>query len=251
MKHVCNFIIFFIILYCFSIFSVYADIDKENSWNEYIEFRDSVYNYNDDLESIKNLYLNAVESANLYFTGNDLSIALSRCDFILGLYYVSIGNKELASECFDTGLSFAELVINNQKNNYLACLMYTENLCQNCGVKPLNYVIKNGPKIQVWAKKTLELNSNCGSAMYLLNAQYIYAPSPFSNYKKGISEMSKILKNPTVVLHKDDLFNIYYSIGYGYMNLGNNKEAMLWFNKALEIYPKNYYLNMSINKINF
>ena len=251
MKRICYFIIFFIISYCFSIFTIYADIDRQYIlWDEYVELRDSVYNNSYDLDGIKNLYTKAVESANLNFTGNDLSIALSRCDFILGLYYTFTEKKELASQTFDTGIAFAELALKNHKDDYLATLMYAENLCQNCGVKPFSYVVKNGPKIQVWADKTLTINPNSGSAMYLLYAQYIFAPAPFANYKKGLNEMYQVLQKPNVILQKDDTFNITSAIGYAYFKLQENEKAVQWLNKSLEIYPDNLFVNSLMSQLN-
>ena len=116
-------------------------------------------------------------------------------------------------------------------------------ISQNCSVKPVSYVLSNGTKVNGFGKNALKLDPKYGAAKYLLSAQYIYAPAPFHNHKKGIKEMESILNDPNNRLEKDDKFNVMSAIGYGYIERKDTENATIWLKKSLEIYPTNKYVN--------
>jgi len=96
-------------------------------------------------------------------------------------------------------------------------------------------------KIGKIAKQALDADPKNGAALYLLSAQHIYAPSPFNNYRRGIKEMQQILDTSGVRLENDDLFNITSALAYVYIRQEKYDEALPWIQKALEVYPTNFF----------
>lgn len=225
--------------YCF------ANVNKNLIlWEDYLVLRDSVYNNASNVTNLLEMYQKAIESAYENFTEDELYIALSRCEFILGRAFLFEHDNENAAIHFSSGAEYAAQALEINDSG-MGTLMYAENVSQNCLLQPMSYVLKNGPKVKGWAKKVLQNEPKSGAAMFLMNAQLIYAPAPFSNYKKGIKELEKIFEQENIWLEKDDLFNILSAIGLGYLELNNKTQALTCFNYALEIYPG----NINIRKI--
>jgi tetratricopeptide (TPR) repeat protein len=120
--------------------------------------------------------------------------------------------------------------------------MYAENISQNCSVKPTTYAITNGSKIGGLASRVLKMDPVSAAALYLSNAQHVYAPSPWNNYKKGIKNLTQILQNSSVRMQKDDEFNIVSSVGYAYFKMKDYLQAAAWFSRALTVYPGNAFV---------
>ncbi len=203
-------------------------------------FRDAMYN--DPLNGAKMLqeYNKAVESAESALSGYSLYVELSRCEYYMGRSYFYRENNDLAGKHYDKGLEYAQKAL-NIKRGADALIMYAENLSQNCAVKPTSYAIANGLSIGGYAKEALKIEKNNAAAMYLLAAQNIYAPAPFHNHKKGIAEMKEILSTSNIKLAKDDEFNVTSSIAYGYIQRKEFDEALPWIEKALVVYPQNFF----------
>lgn len=222
--------------------SLFAEVNTHDVlWDEYIVLRDAMYNNIHSAEELLPLYNSAVASAKVNFTDDTLLVALSRCEYMMGRAYSYEENKDAAGARYDAGDKYAEQAL-NIRESATAHLMRGENISQNCSVKPVSYALSYGTKVGGLAKKVLKLDENYGAAMYLQTAQYIYAPSPFHNHKKGIKEMQEILNNSAARLEKDDIFNLTSAIGYGYLQREEKAEAKKWFLKALEVYPGNKYV---------
>lgn len=229
-------------LLCFS-GSLFALTDVENVlWDDYIVLRDTMYNCEKNAEGLIPLYETAKKSANELFKEDTLLVALSRCEYIMGRAYSYEENKEKAGEYYDAGEEYAAQAL-EIKETTTAQLMYAENISQNCSVKPTSYAISKGTKVGALGLAILEVKPSSAAAKYLRAAQYIYAPAPFHNYKKGIRVMQEILNDPNNTFEKDDIFNITSSIGYGFMERKVYDEAAVWYKKALELYPNNSYVN--------
>lgn len=234
-----------IIIFLFLLISVplFALTDTHTVlWDEYITLRDSMYNSVTSAEGLLPLYNEAVASAKKNFSDDTLYIALSRCEYIMGRAYNYESNKDMAEKYFDAGQEYAEKALDIKKSA-TAYLMLGETISQNCSVKPVSYVLSNGTKVNGFGKNALKLDPKYGAAKYLLSAQYIYAPAPFHNHKKGIKEMESILNDPNNRLEKDDKFNVMSAIGYGYIERKDTENATIWLKKSLEIYPSNKYVN--------
>lgn len=226
----------------FAATSLFARTDYEKVlWDDYITLRDSVYNSAAPAKDLIPLYDTARQSAEKLFTEDSLLVAYSRCEYMMGRAYSYEDNKEMAGKHYDAGEDYVNKALKIKKSA-AALIMYGENVSQNCSVKPVSYAVKMGTKVSGFASDVLEVDPNNGAALYMKDAQHIYAPSPFHNYNKGIKKMLALYNDPTVDFEKDDLFNVASAIGYGYMGKKNYKDARVWFNKALEYYPNNSFV---------
>lgn len=215
--------------------SIFADIPVSVAL-----LRDSMYNNPLNHDDLILVYDATVEDVQAELTGYDLYVALSRCEYYMGRSYAYAENKNVAGSYYDKGLEYAQKAL-DIKEGYDALLMYGENLSQNCAVKPTSYAIANGLKINGYAKDVLKLEPKNGAAMFLRSAQHAYAPTPFHNYRKAIKEMNEILDTPAIILESDDMFNVTSAIAYAHMKKKEYTEALVWIEKALEVYSTNYF----------
>ncbi|MFI3256779.1 MAG: tetratricopeptide repeat protein [Spirochaetales bacterium] len=202
--------------------------------------RDTMYNDPLNHTALNSLYEDIIAELQSSLNGYDLYVALSRCEYYMGRSYAYADEKEKAGMYYDKGLEYAEKALDINKG-YEALLMYGEHISQNCAVKSTSYAIANGLKVGRYAKDVLKLQPKNAAAMYLSSAQHVYAPSPFHNYRKGISEMTDILNTSGIILAKDDEFNVTSAIAYAHMQRKEYDEALTWIAKALELYPSNIF----------
>lgn len=234
--------VFVILFALFAATSLFARTDFEKVlWDDYITLRDSVYN-SVPSEELLPLYDTARKSAEEIFTEDSLFVAYSRCEYMMGRAYSYEENKDMAGKHYDAGEAYVNKAL-EIKRSAAALIMYGENVSQNCSVKPVSYALTMGTKVGGFAKDVLDVDPDNGAALYMKDAQYIYAPSPFHNYGKGIKRMLEIYNDPNIDFEKDDLFNVASAIGYGYMGKKQYDDAKEWFNKALEYYPNNKFVN--------
>jgi len=118
--------------------------------------------------------------------------------------------------------------------------MLAENISQSCVVRTTSYAIANGLKVEKYSKNALEIDSRNAAAQFMIAARWVYAPSPFHNHNRGIEMLTAIPNGSN--MEKDDMFNVYSSIGYAYIQKKDNAQARVWLSKALEIYPTNKYV---------
>ncbi len=226
--------IFVVLCFLFSV-SVFSEINASVAM-----LRDTMYNDALNHEKVLLQYEKTVAELEKTLTGYDLYVELSRCEYYVGRSYFYGEKNDLAGERYDKGLAYAQKALDIKKGEE-ALLMYAENLSQNCAVKPTSYAIAHGLSIGGYAKDVLKINENNAAASYLLSAQHIYAPAPFHNHRKGIREMKEILEMPEVVIEKDDEFNLTSAIAYGYIEREEYEEALPWIEKALAVYPGNFF----------
>lgn len=245
-KIIFSLFIYLILFICSA--SLYASTDYTHIlWDDYRTFRDAMYNSENE-ETLFSLQEKARSSAETLFTGADLFIAQSRLEYIMGRAYSYEGDSDKAALYYDKGEALAKKAL-DIKETAPALLMYAENISQNCSVKGVGYAISMGTKVQGLAKDVIKMEPKNGAALYMNSCQYIYAPSPFHNYKKGIKELLALYEDKSNVYEKDDLFNITSAIGYGYMQRKEYEDARVWFNKALEYYPGNKFVKGLLNDI--
>jgi tetratricopeptide (TPR) repeat protein len=237
-------ILFALLLGGFVVFNMFS---QPVLWSDYVVLRDTMYNRQVVAYEMQPFYEAAVESAKKMFSDSELLTALSKCEYIMGRAYLYEEQKSKAGEYFDKGAQYAKQAA-DASNMSDAWLMYAENISQNCSVKPTSYAITNGSKINGLASRVLKMDPASGAALYLSNAQHVYAPSPFNNYKKGIKNLSEILADSSVRMQKDDEFNIISSIGYAYYQIKNYVEAASWFTRALAVYPGNEFVAGMLKK---
>jgi len=223
-----------------------AILSAQNLPEWMIPLRDSIYEQILTADEIVPLYDAAKSAATEEFSGTQLSLTLSRCEYFMGRAYLFEERNNEARAHFSEGLKIAESLINSYPSSE-AWLLRGENLSHICQIATVGFVMANGLKIEDYAKQALKFNSRNAPARYLIAARWVYAPAPLNNLKKGIEMMSAILENTD--MEKDDFFNVYSAIGYGYMQQKKPSEARIWFNKSLEFYPTNKFVNGLLEKL--
>lgn len=203
-------------------------------------FRDAMYADPLNHESLRVLYEQTKTDILASLNDYDMYVAQSRLDYYMGRSYSYAQNKTEAASFYDRSLESAEKALAICEGPE-ALLMQGESLSQNCAVKPTSYALAHGMKIGKIAKQALDADPKNGAALYLLSAQHIYAPSPFNNYRRGIKEMRQILDTSGVRLENDDLFNITSALAYVYIRQEKYDDALPWIQKALEVYPTNFF----------
>lgn len=159
----------------------------------------------------------------------------------MGRAYFYEKDEKNAARHYEKGIEYAGAAVDENKCAE-SLLIYAENISAACTVKSVGWVMKWGVKIAGLDKKILKLEPSNAAALYMLNAQDVYAPKPFCSWSQGLKNMSAMLENETLVIGKDDNFNIISAIGYAYMMKKDKENAKLWLEKSLEIYPNNKYV---------
>ncbi|MDR2028727.1 MAG: tetratricopeptide repeat protein [Treponema sp.] len=211
----------------------------------YIPLRDAVYEQNLKADEIAPLYRATKARAEQSLAGVERFLVLSRCEYMMGRAYQYEERKDEAATRYTEGIAWAEKALDAGAGAQ-GWQMLAENISQSCAVRPVSYAMANGLKVERYAKNALELEARNAAAQYMLAARWVYAPSPFNNYKKGIQMMGDILNNGD--LQRDDLFNVYSAIGYAYFQQKKHTEARPWFLKSLEVYPTNKHVRDLLEK---
>ena len=188
---------------------------------------------------IEPIYREVSDMAWNFLSGASQYVVLSRCDYLMGRAYAYEERKNEARSRYDSGVNYAERAMKIQESAE-AWVMLAENISQSCTVRPASYAMANGLKVEKYSKNALDINGRYAAARFLIAARWVYAPSPFNNYNRGIQMLTDIQDNSD--MEKDDMFNIYLAIGYGYMQQKNAAAARLWFSRASEVYPTNKYV---------
>ncbi len=135
--------------------------------------------------------------------------------------------------------------------------LYGEVLGQMILLNNFGFLLKNGPQIPKYTERALELDPENIKARIMEAGEKIYSPRLFGgNPQRGIDMFLALLdgrggndagtygRSESSNDHspdREDLFNIYSGIGYAYTALENNDDALLWFKKALRVYPGNVF----------
>ena len=209
-----------------------------------VPLREAVYEQRLTANQVRPLYETAKAAAQSNATGAALNVALSRCEYFMGraLHYENRTSE--ATVHYEEGMRLAESALAASPSAD-AWVMRAENLSQRCAIGPWTYTAANGLNVERFAKNGLALNSRNAAAQILVAARWVYAPAPFHDHRRGIRMMTDILQNGDV--GKDDIFNIYFGIGWGHMQLRNYADARTWFGRAQEIYPTNKSVAEQLN----
>jgi tetratricopeptide (TPR) repeat protein len=205
----------------------------------FIPLRDAVYEQNLKAGEIVDLYRAAKAQAETGLSGAEQFVVFSRCEYMMGRAYQYEERKDEAAGHYAEGITWAEKALDAGAGAE-GWQMLAENISQSCAVRPVSYAMANGLKVEKYAKKALELDARNAAALYMVAARWVFAPSPFNNYKRGIPMMEDIIN--TGNMQRDDRFNVYSAIGYAYYQQKKFAEARPWFLKSLEIYPTNKYV---------
>jgi tetratricopeptide (TPR) repeat protein len=204
----------------------------------FIPLREAVYEQTLKADEIAPLFSTVQRRAEEALSGAARSVMLSRCEYMMGRAYQNEDRKEEAAARYAEGMSWAEKAL-KEKESAEAWQMLAENISQSCAVRSTGYAMANGLKVEQYAKKALALNKRNAACQYMIAARWVFAPWPFYDYEKGIKMMTAILSEGD--MEKDDLFNVYSALGYGYIQQKKIDLARPWLLKSLEVYPSNQY----------
>ena len=211
---------------------------KANLSEWLVPLREAIYEQKLKADEIKPIYIEALAASREKCSGTALDLALSRCEYLMGRAFQFEKRNDEAFVHYSEGMRLAESVTKTAPGDE-AWVLLTESLSQSCAIRSVAYAMANGLNVDKYAKNALAINNRNAAAQYIVAARWIFAPSPFSNHKRGIEMMKEIFDNGD--MDKDDLFNVYSAIGYGYIQQKKYDEAQPWLMKSLEIYPTNQY----------
>ncbi len=231
-------------LSAFCVFSLFAE---DNLPPYFLALREAVYEQNLSSGEIVPIYNESKRQAELSLNGKDLYIMLSRCAYMMGRAYQYEEQKDKAGSCYDEGIVHAQNSLDIMPTD-TGWQMLAENISQNCAVKSTGYAISNGLKVQNYSENALKLNPNNAACQYMAAARWVFAPSPFHNYRRGIRMMEDIVNNNSAGMQKDDRFNVLSAIGYAYFQQKKYTDAKPWLEKALEVYPTNKFVQNMLNE---
>jgi tetratricopeptide (TPR) repeat protein len=213
------------------------------SWLE--SFRDAVFSQNITIPEAERLFQEADQQARENLNGSALYAVLARCEYFLGRVYQDLNRKDEAVSHFEKTIKLAEesLAQNDGADASVrseAYEMIASGYGHICMLKSTAWVIANGPKVEENAKKALRHDSRNARALYMLSSRWVFGPGLFGDPKRGIAEMEEILNGPADK-ERDSYYNVFTALGYAYMRLNQNQEALSWIQKALALYPTNKY----------
>ena len=220
----------------FLLLGVPAYGDSVPDW--FIPLRDAIYEQRLSANEIVPLYRSVSDTARRSLSGSAQYVMLSRCEYMMGRAYQYEERKDEAASRYSDGISWAEKAL-QERASAEAYQMLAENISQSCAVRSVSYAMANGLKVERYSKNALDIDRRNGAARIMIAARWVYAPSPFHNYNRGI-EMMKVIPDECN-MDRDDLFNVYIAIGYAYMQQRNNPQARIWISRSLEVYATNKY----------
>lgn len=234
--------------------------------------------YNNEIPTIakaQELYNAAVDSLPESFDDYQQAVHFARCEFYLGMCimgeydFSSIEKiksmtdttdnsknlseqvkktKEQAASHFDSAISFAQAALKIHEGPD-AYVIYAMGISSNCTVKNSSYVINNGLKVGSFSKKALQLDAQNATACYYQNAQDLFAPPFFANYKRGYNKMLSFYNNENLRKEKFDTYYFITAIAFSFYKTNNKENALIWYKKSLEIYPKNSFALKMIKEL--
>ena len=227
--------IFLLLLLCLC--PLLADAGEAPVW--FIPLRDAVFAQTLKAEEVAPIYRETVRQAGARLSGGDRDSMLSRCELMMGKSFQLDEQNDEALACYEKGIALAERSVASGPSPE-AYEMLSANIGQACMLKPRSWVIANGLKVEQNARKALSLNPRNAACIYMTASRWVFGPGIFGNPQRGIVEMEAILNGPAD-LEKDDFFNVYSAIGYAYIRIKKNQEALPWIRKSLELYPTNKF----------
>jgi hypothetical protein len=210
----------------------------------FLPLRDAVYAEEISADAVIALYDNVVRGAS-----NDF-LLLSRAEYFAGRALQAEGRKKEAVRHYDQGMVLAWKSLKGKEKDLTTAtaaaaaggyLLLAENISQLCAVNGMSYALFNGLKVETYSREVLKRDSRNAAALYLIAARYVYAPSPFYDYERGITMMTAIYEDSAVIMDKDDRFNVCSALSFAYMRQKKPSDARRWAEAALGVYPTNKY----------
>ncbi|MDR0527885.1 MAG: hypothetical protein LBG79_08765 [Spirochaetaceae bacterium] len=229
---------------CLPAAPVFAQSYKDTIPAWLVPLREVVYEQKLLADAALPVYNTAKEKALSEYSGAESLYLVSRCEYFIGRIYQFDKQNKKAISFFEAGLEAAERSI-SIKESALGWEMRAANLAQLCSLKSVAFAVANGLDVEKFSKNALKFDSRNAPAQYMIASRWVYAPAPFNDTKKGIKMMQESL-NGGASLQKDDLFNIWVALAYGYLRENKKKEAGDCIDKALLIYPTNKFVGIEL-----
>jgi tetratricopeptide (TPR) repeat protein len=210
----------------------------------FCEFRDAVYSQDTQLRETMRLYTMAKQDIERECAGADLYRSLSRCEYLMGLSFLTEGKKDEAAAFFEQGIAYAEESLAIQPESEAYRLLGT-NISFLCEIRR-SYGFVNFSKIRENAQKALDLNPDNLTARYLIAAAYVAAPWPFGNTRRGAALLEEILRQDIGGMEKEDRFNLYLMLEAACVKQKKTQEARIWHEKAASLYPTNTFIRLLV-----
>ncbi|MDR2184138.1 MAG: hypothetical protein LBO80_00505 [Treponema sp.] len=217
--------------------SLLAGAGETPGW--FFPLRDAVFAQTLRAEAIAPIYRETVKLAETGLSGKALDAMLSRCELMMGRSFQYDERNDDALVCYEKGIALAERSIAAGPTPE-AYEMLSANIGQACMLKSRAWVMAHGLKVEQNAKRALALNPRNAACQYLMASRWVFGPGIFGDPQRGIAEMEAIL-NGAADLGKDDFFNVYSAIGYAYIRIKKNQDALPWIRKSLDLYPTNKF----------
>jgi tetratricopeptide (TPR) repeat protein len=213
----------------------------------FIPLREAVYEQRLHAAAVAPLYQEVRNRAGALPAGAERFVMLSRCEYMMGRVFQEDKRNPEALARYDEGIALAEKSL-AVRPTAAAYEILAGNIGQACMIRSTAWVMTHGLKVEQNAKKALELDPRNAGARYLISSRWIFGPGIFGDPQRGIKEMEDILGDPSV-LQKDDRFNVYSALAYGYVRLKKYGEGRPWIDKALELYPGNKFARDLLSQI--
>jgi tetratricopeptide (TPR) repeat protein len=162
----------------------------------------------------------------------------------MGLSYRVESRSSEAAACFERGIAWAEesLRICPTSEGYRLLGTNISFLCE----ARISNGLGNYRKIEANAKKALELDPNNLAAQYLIAAQYVAAPWPLTNVRRGTALLEEITQQNYMSMDKEDQFNLYLMCEAACLKQGRYEDAQVWHQRAAALYPTNNFISMLV-----
>lgn len=210
-----------------------------------VPLRDAVYEQILTADEVYPIYEKAKTKALSDTNGAAQFYLLARCEYFMGRVYQYYKLNDSALKHYESCYDYAEKSLANAETSQ-GWEMYGAAVAQLCTVKPKSWLIQNGTRTEKYAKVALKLEPRNAHAQFLIASRWVYAPWPLNKTEKGIEMMKKILTDAD--MQKDDLFNVYTALAFGYLRDNKNSAAEKWIDLALTIYPTNKIVGVEFKK---
>jgi tetratricopeptide (TPR) repeat protein len=206
--------------------------------------REAVYEQRLSADEVFPIYKAAFEKADGLPDGDGRLDMRSRCDYLMGRAYQYYKIKDKAIEHYERAVADAIKSLEAHKTS-IGWTNRAESVSQLCALKSTWWVMMNGTDVEEFALEALRFNPKNAKALYLIASRWVYAPRPFNDIDKGVKMMRDILDGDND-MEKDDLFNVYTALAYGYAKDKKKTEALYWIDKALSVYPSNQFVGVEL-----
>lgn len=208
---------------------------------EFHAFRDLVYN-SASRSDVAPAAAGIVATARSLPVGPvDLSLILSRIEFLDARSLKESGDKKNATLHYENALAHARASMAEGEHpaGLMALAMAVSELCL---LKDMAFLVSNGPSVSKTARKALAIDPGNVRARVSLAAAKAYPPGIFGGSPpEAVAMMKALIRDKPEGFERDDLFDIRVCVATAYGKMGDARMRAEWFSMALELFPANAY----------